>query len=157
MFPFRSLEHSGAWRAAACPVALLPRVNVAPGVFFCCRKEYGCEFCGKSFNQRVAYNMHVRIHTGEKPHQCPTCGKTFSRKMLLKQHLRIHTGERPGERALRLEGILRPKRCLLACIVQHGPVACCVLVLRELSGESLFLTVSVEFRIFLTGPVIIDG
>lgn len=59
------------------------------------RKEYGCSECGKSFNQRVAYNMHVRIHTGVKPHQCDQCGKAFSRKMLLKQHLRTHSGERP--------------------------------------------------------------
>lgn len=29
------------------------------------RKEYKCNMCPKSFNQRVAYNMHVRIHTGE--------------------------------------------------------------------------------------------
>ncbi len=26
-------------------------------------KEYQCEWCEKSFNQRVAYNMHVRIHS----------------------------------------------------------------------------------------------
>lgn len=28
------------------------------------RKEYACPHCPKRFNQRVAYNMHLRIHTG---------------------------------------------------------------------------------------------
>lgn len=59
--------------------------------------EYVCPSCPKSFNQRVAFNMHVRIHSGIKPHKCPevNCGKSFSRKMLLKQHLRTHSGEKP--------------------------------------------------------------
>uniref|UniRef100_A0A1S4H3J4 C2H2-type domain-containing protein n=2 Tax=Anopheles gambiae TaxID=7165 RepID=A0A1S4H3J4_ANOGA len=82
------------------------------------KKEYSCPHCPKSFNQRVAFNMHVRIHTGKsggcvtfrrivcnsrfvstptgvKPHKCNECGKRFSRKMLLKQHLRTHSGEKP--------------------------------------------------------------
>lgn len=32
--------------------------------FYRNRKEYKCAICPKSFNQRVAYNMHMRIHTG---------------------------------------------------------------------------------------------
>lgn len=59
------------------------------------KKEYECPYCPKSFNQRVAFNMHVRIHTGVKPHKCAECGKRFSRKMLLKQHMRTHSGEKP--------------------------------------------------------------
>lgn len=54
------------------------------------KKEYNCSYCPKSFNQRVAFNMHVRIHLGLKPHTCQECGKQFSRKMLLKQHHRTH-------------------------------------------------------------------
>lgn len=54
------------------------------------KKEYNCSYCPKSFNQRVAFNMHVRIHLGLKPHTCHECGKQFSRKMLLKQHHRTH-------------------------------------------------------------------
>lgn len=64
------------------------------------KKEYECPYCPKSFNQRVAFNMHVRIHTGVKPHKCIECGKRFSRKMLLKQHMRTHSGEKPYQCAV---------------------------------------------------------
>ncbi|GAU88767.1 hypothetical protein RvY_01404-2 [Ramazzottius varieornatus] len=56
----------------------------------CCREE-------KPFKAQYMLNVHMRRHTGEKPHVCkfPGCSKAYSRLENLKTHERSHTGERP--------------------------------------------------------------
>lgn len=57
--------------------------------------KWECEYCKKTFRVKANYMMHVKLHTGEKPHSCTLCDKTFRLKANLKTHERIHTGERP--------------------------------------------------------------
>ncbi|XP_068222565.1 zinc finger protein 665-like [Palaemon carinicauda] len=57
--------------------------------------KWECEYCKKTFKVKANYMMHMKLHTGEKPHSCSLCSKTFRLKANLKIHQRTHTGERP--------------------------------------------------------------
>ncbi|XP_072306617.1 zinc finger protein GLI2-like [Eucyclogobius newberryi] len=66
------------------------------------RKEFVCRWsqCSrekKPFKAQYMLVVHVRRHTGEKPHKCTFegCLKSYSRLENLKTHLRSHTGEKP--------------------------------------------------------------
>lgn len=60
----------------------------------------GWEECSreeKPFKAQYMLVVHMRRHTGEKPHKCTfeNCCKAYSRLENLKTHLRSHTGEKP--------------------------------------------------------------
>lgn len=54
-----------------------------------------CAVCDKSFAKIGNLNVHMIIHSEEKPHQCQHCDQGFSHQSTLKSHILIHTGEKP--------------------------------------------------------------
>ena len=57
--------------------------------------SYRCKICGKSFPSNDKFNIHMSMHTEEKPFICTECGKCFQTRGCLTVHMKIHTGEKP--------------------------------------------------------------
>ncbi|XP_050533456.1 zinc finger protein 569-like isoform X2 [Daktulosphaira vitifoliae] len=58
-------------------------------------KNFLCDQCPKSFNNKQKLQFHTLVHTGQKQFVCKTCGKKFARIYTLNMHKRVHTGEKP--------------------------------------------------------------
>ncbi|XP_016393536.1 oocyte zinc finger protein XlCOF6-like, partial [Sinocyclocheilus rhinocerous] len=59
------------------------------------KKSFTCTQCGKSLTSKYKFDVHIRVHTGDKPFTCDQCGKSFTQSSSLKKHMHIHTGEKP--------------------------------------------------------------
>ena len=64
-----------------------------------CKKElktYDCLQCGKIFQSKRGFTIHMRIHDGRKRSSCEICSKQFKLFGGLKNHMkRVHSGEKP--------------------------------------------------------------
>ena len=58
---------------------------------------YKCKECGIVFDKKWSINVHIRVHTGDRPYVCevPECGANFARPQNLWRHHKTHSQEKP--------------------------------------------------------------
>ncbi|KAL0808441.1 hypothetical protein ABMA28_012902 [Loxostege sticticalis] len=58
-------------------------------------KTFKCDYCQKQFRQKSTLEIHIRLHTGEKPHTCEFCGEKFRKTDQIRVHRMTHQNEMP--------------------------------------------------------------
>lgn len=63
------------------------------------KKMWTCKFCGKSVVSSRKL-IHLRTHSGERPHKCPICDRGLTTSYSLKTHMKTHSGNTTERRTL---------------------------------------------------------
>ena len=50
-------------------------------------KNWQCYICGKGFSKLSLFNIHIRVHTGERPFACKICNYKANQKGNMKRHM----------------------------------------------------------------------
>ncbi|XP_038109612.1 zinc finger protein 569 isoform X2 [Culex quinquefasciatus] len=58
-------------------------------------KNFCCQICNKSFKYNVQLRIHLRTHSGERPHACEICHRGFSQLSNLRSHRKVHSKVKP--------------------------------------------------------------
>lgn len=59
------------------------------------KKTLKCPKCDKTFDRIAKYQIHTRVHTGEKPFQCEICLQRYSTNSNLTVHKKKHASDAP--------------------------------------------------------------
>ena len=54
------------------------------------RGLFECLICGRTYNRGADMRVHMRTHTGYRPHKCPDCSRSFYRLQPLQRHQKQH-------------------------------------------------------------------
>ncbi|XP_011663291.2 uncharacterized protein LOC100889583 isoform X2 [Strongylocentrotus purpuratus] len=59
------------------------------------KRLFTCKVCGIFCGSLTGLQLHVQVHTLERPFKCETCGKRFRRQSHMERHRLIHSGVKP--------------------------------------------------------------
>ncbi|KAI8426745.1 hypothetical protein MSG28_014442 [Choristoneura fumiferana] len=76
-------------------------------------KNFHCTECAASFYRKTDLDRHIKIHTGDRPHECDICSKTFVQKINFVMHMKTHSGEKPHECQVCLKRFLTRSKLML--------------------------------------------
>ncbi|KAK4299185.1 hypothetical protein Pmani_028532 [Petrolisthes manimaculis] len=88
------------------------------------RPKHPCDFCAKSFKRKETLNVHLRIHTGEKPFPCSRCEYASETKGNLKAHMwrkhKIQLGGGPTSEQQQQQQQAADEQAMAATLVAHA-------------------------------------